>query len=174
MRVTVMSFQPGNQFWKQRSKHGAERIMKDPTAFYEAAVEYFEWIDQNPLMSEKVSFDKRGNENRATIYHPHAMTIWGICCYMGITSVTWYEWKKSRPDLKDVIDWAEQIIRQQKFSAAAAGLMNANIISRELGLADKQIVEAAAPRMVVAPPEGSNPVQPPIAGESEDSDDKGE
>jgi hypothetical protein len=44
-------------------------------------------------------------------------------------------------------------------------LLNANIISRELGLADKQIVEAAAPKMVVAPPEGSNPVQPTIAGE---------
>ncbi len=140
--------------------------MESPQAFYEAAVEYFEWVRNNPLEEEKVGFTATGVK-RATVYHPRAMTIWGISCFMGITSVTWYAWKKERADLKDVIAWAEEIIRMQKFEAAAAGLLNANIISRELGLADKQIVEAAAPRMVVAPPEGSNPVQPPVAGESD-------
>ena len=31
----------------------------------------------------------------------------------------------------------EEIIRQQKFEGAAANLLNANIIARDLGLADK-------------------------------------
>jgi hypothetical protein len=80
--VITMSAPVGNQFWKQRSRHGAKAIMESPQAFYEAAVEYFEWIEKNPLVSEKVTFNAFGKENRAKIYHPHAMTIWGICCFM--------------------------------------------------------------------------------------------
>nr|WP_261640834.1 DNA-packaging protein [Erwinia mallotivora] len=36
---------------------------------------------------------------------------------------------------------AEQIIYNQKFTGAAADLLNANIIARELGLADKREVQ---------------------------------
>lgn len=161
-----MVYQPGNQFWKARTKHGMDSIMKDPSVLYAACVEYFEWIDKNPLTSEKVSFDKDGCENRATIYHPHAMTIWGLSSFLGIVSSTWYDWRKHRPDLKAVITWAEETIRQQKFSAAAAGLLNANIISRELGLADKQIQTVNIPGMVIKSPEGSAPPEPPIHGDS--------
>lgn len=140
-------------------------IMENADALFEACTEYFKWIEENPLTSEKVSFDKFGNEQRATIYHPHAMTIWGICIYLGIVSKTWYEWKKTRPELLDVMVWAEEIIKQQKFSAASVGLMNANIISRELGLKDHTTVDYVVPSMTVNPPSGEAPPPSPIHGE---------
>lgn len=65
------------------------------------------------------------------------MTIGGMCVFLGIAESTWHAWRKSRPDLSEVITRAEQIIRQQKFEGAAAELLNANIIAREIGLADK-------------------------------------
>ena len=40
-----------------------------------------------------------------------------------------------------VIDDIEKIIYRQKFEGAAAGLLNANIIARDLGLRDKQDVD---------------------------------
>jgi hypothetical protein len=43
-------------------------------------------------------------------------------------------------DFSQIIARIENVIYSQKFTAAAAGLLNANIIARELGLADKQDV----------------------------------
>ncbi len=40
-------------------------------------------------------------------------------------------------DLSEIVAKAEEVIYSQKFAGAAADLLNANIISRDLGLADK-------------------------------------
>lgn len=165
--MTQHKFKPKNDFWRQRTTVDAMAIFNKVDGsndLYNACVEYFKWIADNPLESEKVGFSK-GKVQRAIVTHPHAMTIWGISSFIGITSRTWYEWRKNRPDLKAVIEWAEEIIKQQKFSGAAAGLLNANIISRELGLADKHIQETVVPKMTVNPPAGEAPPEPPIFGE---------
>lgn len=162
-----MTFQIGNEFWKQRSRHGVERMMKDPQALYEACSDYFQWVKDNPLIGEKVGFSK-GKTCRANTTHIRAMTITGLCIFLGIVSRTWYLWKSDQKDLLPVMEWAEEIIRTQKLEGAAAGLLNANIISRELGLAEKVDHGHVIPAMVIAPPPGSMPVQPPIAGVDDD------
>jgi hypothetical protein len=60
--------------------------------------------------------------------------------YTGIPGSTWRHWRQTRPDLLAVIQWAEQNIRDQKFGGAAINQFNANIISRDLGLVDRQDV----------------------------------
>jgi hypothetical protein len=60
-----------------------------------------------------------------------------MCLHIGVSHRRWNEWRTDRPDLRDVMEWAEDVIWQQKFSGAAAGLLNAAIVARELGLADK-------------------------------------
>src|SRR5262245_53579495 len=65
------------------------------------------------------------------------MTKRGLCLYLGIEHTTWSAWKKDRPDLLPAIERVESVIYTQKFSGAAANLLNANSIARELGLADK-------------------------------------
>lgn len=67
-----------------------------------------------------------------------AMTIDGLCQFLDVTMSTWSEWRSSRPDLSEVMMRAESIIRRQKFEGASANILNANIIARDLGLADKQ------------------------------------
>ena len=44
-----MSSPACNQFWKQRSKHGRDMLFASPTLLWEAACEYFEWCEDNPI-----------------------------------------------------------------------------------------------------------------------------
>ena len=66
-----------------------------------------------------------------------AMTIGGLCIFLDIGRRSWDEYR-ARQDFSPVCEQVEQTIREQKFSGAAADLLNANIIARDLGLADKQ------------------------------------
>ena len=152
--------------WNARATRGAPQLYACPDLLREACLEYFEWIEANPLKSIKVGFSY-GVAVTHEIEHPRAMTKTGLAMFLGVTDETLQDWKKTREDLKPVILWAEKCIWNQKFEAAGAGLLNANIISRELGLADKQIHTVNAPGFTIKPPEGSSPVQPPIHGESE-------
>lgn len=66
-----------------------------------------------------------------------AMTLTGLCLFLDITDETWRAFR-GREDLSGVVTQAEKVIYAQKFSGAAADLLNANIIARDLGLRDKQ------------------------------------
>lgn len=159
-----MSAPKGNRFWEQRTKHGPNVLYSDPAKLVEAAIEYFTWCEDNPLLEAKVGFYE-GMAIHTEVNKVRAMTTNGLCIYLGIGVSTFYAWKADRDDLAAAIEWIEQVIRDQKFSAAAAGLLNANIISRELGLKDTQVHEIATPQMIIAPPDGEAPPMPPIHGE---------
>lgn len=124
----------GNQFWKLRSKHGRDVLFSDPDALKESCLEYFEVTTNSPLFEDKVSFYE-GCASHEPMERMRPFTIGGLCLFLGITQVTWGEWRK-REDLSSVIAWAEGVIREQKFAGAATGLLNANIIARDLGLTD--------------------------------------
>jgi hypothetical protein len=62
-----------------------------------------------------------------------AATIFGLCVHLGIGQQTWADYRK-RPDFSGVCDYAENMIRDQKFAGAAADLLNPVIIARDLGL----------------------------------------
>lgn len=127
----------GNRFWEARSSHGAKPKFNNPDDLWSACCEYFEWVENNPLYADQlVTF--QGRATHVPVAKMRAMTIAGLCIFLDVEMSTWAEWRKNRSDLSDVISRAETIIYQQKFSGAAADLLNANIISRDLGLADKQ------------------------------------
>lgn len=124
--------------WKiSAKKMGAPVKFEGPEELQAAVIEYFEWLDANPLQECKlVSY--QGESMLEEVPKMQAATIGGLCMHMGVTSRTWREWRESRPDLSPIIEWADEAIRTQKFVGAAADLLNANIISRDLGLADRQ------------------------------------
>lgn len=128
-------FLPGNKFWEARSSHGRSPIFAAPDDLWSAAVEYFEWVEANPLYEEKV-FNGKDGVVRASVAKMRAMTISGLCVFLDIGRRTWDEYR-DRPDFLPVVTRAEEIIRDQKFAGAAADLLNASIIARDLGLADK-------------------------------------
>lgn len=126
----------GNQFWKARAKHGRDKLFNDPEALWEACCEYFDWVEQNPLY-EMRAFAYQGKVRQEPVQKMRAMTIGGLCIFLDMDRKSWGQYR-GREAFFSVVSRVEQIIYEQKFTGAAADLLNANIIARELGLADKQ------------------------------------
>ena len=143
-----MSFLPGNQFWKARTSVGRPRLFESDEALWEACCEYFQWVDENPLHEMK-AFSYQGEVVQEPVAKMRAMTIDGLCLFLDIAVSTWYEWR-SVDDFSEVVAKAESVIRSQKFAGAAADLLNANIIARDLGLTDKTEVKQSVTAKVSA------------------------
>lgn len=155
----------GNQFWKQRSKHGRDKIFKTPESLWETACEYFEWCDANPLKSVEQARGGKSKtkaevteggisvEETGLIELPlmRAYTWSGLELFLGIDSLRDYKTNEDYKDFSQVIRAIDKIIYTQKFEGAAAGLLNANIIARDLGLRDKQDLELAGEIQLFAP-----------------------
>jgi len=142
-----MAASKGNQFWKARSKHGREKIFKTPDIMLDAAYEYFQWAEENPLEKAIIYQGGIGPKPESLL---RAMTIKGLCIYWGVNSFYLNDFVKNLDLEKDqdkafsqVINTIKEIIETQKFEGASAGLLNPNIIARDLGLADtKQLTGA--------------------------------
>lgn len=136
-----MAAPKGNQFWKARSSQGPKPKYANPEDLWSACAEYFQWVEDNPLYEEK-GFAYQGEVKKENFAKMRAMTIGGMCIFLDINHDTWIDWRTTRNDLSEVITRAEQIIRQQKFAGAAADLLNANIIARDLGLVDSKDINS--------------------------------
>lgn len=130
-----MAAPKGNRFWEMRSSHGRKPIFHDADELWDAACEYFAWVEDNPLEEEKL-FHFQGAVVRDKISKIRAMTVAGMCLFLDISDDAWEDYCK-RKDFIGVTDQIKKVIYDQKFSGAAADLLNANIIARDLGLGDK-------------------------------------
>lgn len=130
-------FLPGNHVHRLRTHKGGHPIYADPMDLWTDCCEYFEWVQENPLHEAK-AFAYEGVVTLEEIPKARAMTIGGLCIHLKITPRAWEMWRKDRDDLKEIIEAVENVIKTQKFELAAADLLNANLIARDLGLANKQ------------------------------------
>jgi hypothetical protein len=130
-----MAAPAGNEFWKQRSSHGRKPIFASAEQLETACDEYFTWVEANPLY-EAQAFAYQGTVTVHELSKMRAMTLAGLCIFLDIDRATWADYA-AREDFFLVTTRVDDIIRTQKFAGAAAGLLNANIIARDLGLADK-------------------------------------
>ena len=133
-----MAAPQGNQFWKQRSKHGRDKLFESPDILWEEAQKCFEWCDLNPL----VEYDYKGKDADKVTYDKMRAYTWeGLELYLGITSLRDYKNNENYKDFQQVITRIGKIIYTQKFEGAAAGFLNPNIIARDLGLRDDKKIE---------------------------------
>jgi hypothetical protein len=138
-----MAAPKGNRFWEARSSHGRNPIFGSPDELWSACAEYFDWIEDNPLYETK-AFAFQGVVTQEAIPKMRAMTIIGLCLFLDIDRSTWYA-LKAKEGFSDIMTRAEEVIYNQKFSGAAADLLNANIIARDLGLKEQSQVEDVTP-----------------------------
>ena len=129
----------GNKFWLARSSHGAKPKFSDPEVLLKACLEYFEWCEDNPLQEHKVIVCE-GCPTDVYIDKLRATTLDGLTLFLDIAIETWHNYRKVK-DLMAVTSQVDRAIRNQKFSGASSGLLNANIIARDLGLVDKKEVK---------------------------------
>ena len=124
----------GNQFWKARSSHGRKPIFASKDELFDAACEYFQWVEDHPLEKAIVYQGEVSDKSEPLM---RAMSIEGLCIFLDIARRTFGEYEK-RDDFLLVTQAIKNIIRTQKLEGASAGLLNANIIARDLGLRDAQ------------------------------------
>lgn len=132
----------GNQFWKLRSKHGRDKLFTTPNLLWEAACEYFEWTDKNPL----IQIDFKGKDaERVEIPHVRPYTLHGFVLYCEASTAYFFNFEESLKGKDDklskdflyICTCIRETIYKQKFDGASVGFYNANIIARDLGLTDK-------------------------------------
>lgn len=155
----------GNRFWELRSKHGRDKLFATPQLLWEAAIEYFSWCEENPLLETK-AFAYQGEIVTTELPKMRAMTLSGLCFYLGVNEAYFRTFKAQLPedekDFNTVLSEIETVIYNQKFSGAAADLLNANIIARDLGLSDKSEITGkggapiGGPLVVLNMPAGVN------------------
>ena len=144
-----MAAPKGNRFWEARSSHGRNPIFASADDLWNACCEYFAWAEDNPLWETKL-FSYQGDVTEGVVPKMRAMTIGGMCIFLGVDRRTWFAWRDTE-DFSHVVARVDEIIRDQKFSGAAADLLNPNIIARDLGLSDKLDHQSSDRSMTPAP-----------------------
>jgi len=125
----------GNRYWELRSKHGRDKLFSEPSLLWESAKEYFQWVDNNPVLKEDY-VGKDAERVDRKLQRPY--TLAGFCVYIGASRSWWNAFKKEATnDFLEVITRIEEIMYSQKFDGATVGVFNHSIIARDLGLVDK-------------------------------------
>lgn len=132
-------FAQGNSLWKLAENAGKPRLFATPEDLWKAAVKYFQWAEDNPLVEEKI-FHSQGEITKDTVTHPRTFTLAGFYVHANITEASWYDYKR-RPEYSWVIERIQKAMFEQKFSGAASGFFNATIIARDLGLKEQQEID---------------------------------
>lgn len=130
------------RLWEQARKNGRPRTYKNTEELQVDIEKYYEWVEDNPLWEYRV-VSNVGTPELLPVPKMHAMTVGELCVFLGISMMTWLEWKRNKHEYLKVQLEAEETIRSQKFNGAGAGMLNPGIIARDLGLADKKEVTGA-------------------------------
>lgn len=129
----------GNQFWKARSSHGRKPLFATPELLWDACCQYFEWNEDNPLHEAK-AMAFQGSSWIEYVPKMRVMTLTACQRFIGMDDQTWREYREKK-DFSGVCAEVEQIIKDQKFAGASAGLFNPMIIARDLGLRESTAVD---------------------------------
>jgi len=142
-----MAAQKGNKTWELRSSSGRKKLFETPELLWNASCEYFQWVEENPLIETK-SFCYQGSIINDKVPVMRAMTLSQLCFYLNCNEAYFRNFKsqlkktdKYYDDFNTVIHDIERIIYNQKFQGASANMLNANIIARDLGLKDSSEVD---------------------------------
>jgi len=124
----------GNQFWKLAPKQGRSPIWEDPEVLRKACEEYFQSVVDKPLI-EDGTFAFQGVVTHEPIAKMRVMSVDGLCVFLGIARSTWDNYC-DKEEFLGVTGYVKSVMYDYKLSGAAAGLLNANIIARDLKLRD--------------------------------------
>lgn len=128
------------ELWEVAKKGaGQPPKFKSPGQMLDRAYEYFQWCKDNPIHVQK-PFSSQGEIIYGDEYKMRAMTQEGLCVFLNISVSTWHNYKANSEYL-EVTKHIESVMKEQKFTGAAGGVLNANIIARDLGLKDASEIE---------------------------------
>lgn len=113
-----------------------------PKMLKEKFVEYVKWCEDNPIVlgteTKNTSVEGSPYGSSTIEMKPRLVSIGGFLVYIGATRRWWGELDDSKQDYSVVKDLIREFCESYQKEMAAAGIFNGNIISRLLGLVDKQ------------------------------------
>lgn len=132
----------GLHLWEVVAKNpvGRPPAFNSPEELLSKCQEYFQWVNDNPLWESRIA-QAAGMPQIVNLPKMRVMTINALCLYIGITHETWTKYRE-KENFSEVTKQVDEIIYSNKFEGAAADLINANIIARDLGLKDSTKTEA--------------------------------
>jgi len=145
----------GNKYWQLADPAclGKPRLFPTPTDLWNACKPYFEWVDENPIIKESTSTSAKGSyHNTEPLQRPY--TWMGLFVFLGVCDLDRY---RDKEEFAPIYTHIGNIIRNQKFEGATAGIFNANIIARDLGLKDHSDITSNG-NQIQAPFFGDNPL----------------
>lgn len=123
-------------YWRIRSKYGRQKILIDPETLRDSAYEFLEHLEEYPLYESKLVAYK-GETQIVKVPKMRAATMEGFYRFIGISGALWRTWRQQQaPEYVTIMREVEALLRDQKFTGAAAELLSPNIIARDLGLRD--------------------------------------
>ncbi len=131
-------FQPGNNNWTKRKKHGRDAVFTDPEKLREGIEEYFADVIANPWITHEAIKSGPFAGQIMAIPTVRPFTLIGLSTFLGVHSQWFSEFEKiCSDDFTLVIKWARDVIHTQKFEGAAVGAFKENLIARDLGMAER-------------------------------------
>ncbi len=95
-------------------------------------VKYFEWAESNAIKAgETASF--QGVVYQHTVRKPRIFTWEALKLFCGFSGGALAKWKLT-PGYDVVVEFAESVIKEQKYQLAANGMINSTMIAKELGI----------------------------------------
>lgn len=135
-----------NKFWNEfssgSSSYSHTTEYDSPIALWRAAVEYFEFTDDNPLQQNVHAFSQ-GSLVSDSIDKPRAMSLMALCRFIGVSRNQWKKMKEGKLDFTPICEKIEDVIYTQKYELAASEILNPNFIARDLGMGDKNTLLGA-------------------------------
>ncbi len=157
-----MAAPKGNKYWQLRKNFRGKQPKYTPKKLWDKFAEYCEWVDANPFQEAvlvqkgiKVETEDGDTKTKYSTELPkmRPYTLSGFYVFADMDRTTFYDYEQ-KEEYATITTRIRNVIYTQKFEGAASGFFNANIIARDLGLADKQ--------------EHGVKVEQPLFGESEE------
>lgn len=103
-----------------------------PEQVFDLAVRYFTWAEENSIKAtETAAFQGVVSEHR--IHKPRVFTLSGLRLFCGFSAGILDHWRKTE-GFRDVMEFIDGVIYEQKFQLAANGIVNASFIGKDLGI----------------------------------------
>lgn len=173
-----MKFQQGNQWWRQRAKHGRDVLFTTPEILWEACCEYFEKTDQRKWVKKDwVGKDATPVERECETPYTKSGLFLHLDCneqYFNTFKKTIASGNVERAcDFLTIISRVEQIIYTQKIEGANVGAFNASIVARELNLKESTDITSGGEKIQTpAPVINVYNTGPPLADKEDSIDSK--
>ena len=122
------------------SDFGRPKAIESPEQFEELALDYIDWVKNNPVM-KTVTAAFQGEVSYRKVPHERPMTQYGLASHMGIGLSTLKDYGQ-KEDYSAIFKRICAIMTAHNVDGSTSGDMSGTIIARIEGLAEKQEVKS--------------------------------